>query len=123
MWSETLNVRESAVMRALLTLSAGRERFLVSPGEVLAVLPGRAACDEPGLERVLHTLELDGYLHTVQTDRKGEKTYVVCLREKGLSFLRDARTERRRLVRRLLFTALCGLASALAGILLKLALS
>ena len=117
MWNATLDRKENEVMRALLTLSAGKARFLASPDEVLALVRGK--CDEEGLERTLASLAQDGYFDYIATDRKGEKTYVVELRPKGSAFLRSAHTDRRRFFVRLFVAAVCGLASALIGILLK----
>ncbi len=118
MWNATLDRRENDVMRALLTLSAGKARFLASPDEVLTLLKGK--CDVDGLEKTLFSLAQDGYFDVISTDRKGEKTYVVELRQKGKCFERSAHNDRRRLMLRLAVAALCGLASALIGILLKL---
>ena len=47
MWNATLDRKENEVMRALLTLSAGKARFLASPDEGLALMRGK--CDEEGL--------------------------------------------------------------------------
>lgn len=123
MWSETLNAREDEVLRVMLALAAGKTRFLAAPCEVLAALSPKRGYDEEKLERVLRSLETDGYFELIATDRKGEKTYVVEMREKGTSYLRAARAGRRRLLYRLAVTALCGLASALAGLLIRLLLS
>ena len=117
MWNATLDRKENEVMRALLTLSAGKARFLASPAEMLAIMRGK--CDELRLERTLFSLAQDGYFDVICTDRKGEKTYVVEMRPKGLSFVRSTHADRRRLILRLVVAALCGLASALIGILLK----
>lgn len=120
MWNATLDRRENEVMRALLTLSAGRARFLAAPGEVIALVKG---VDEAALERTLASLAQDGYVDYVSTERKGEQTYVVELRPKGRSFVRTAHTDRRRVILKLLLAAACGLASALIGLLLKLIFS
>ena len=116
-----LDRRENDVMCALLTLSAGKARFLASPQEVLALVRGR--WDDEGLERTLASLAQDGYVDYVSTERKGEQTYVVELRPKGRSFVRTAHTDRRRVILKLLLAAACGLASALIGLLLKLIFS
>lgn len=121
MWNATLDRRENDVMRALLTLSAGKARFLASPDEVLALV--KIKCDAEGLERTLSSLSQDGYFDYIATDRKGEKMYVVELRPKGTAFVRSVHTDRRRFFVRLLVAAACGLASALIGVLLKLIFS
>ena len=109
-------------MAAIFLLSQGKERFLVSPYEILAILPEKSY-DEDKLERVMRTLELDGYFELILSDRKGEKTYVVHMREAGLSFRRQDVKRRRDLVVRLLLAAVCGLLSAAIGLLLKAILS
>ena len=122
MYNAQLSRRENEVMAAIFLLSQGKERFLVSPYEILAMLP-EAYYDEEKLERVLRTLELDGYFELILSDRKGEKTYVVHMREAGLSFRRQDVKRRRDLVVRLLLAAVCGLLSAAIGLLLKAILS
>ncbi len=123
MRSDKLSKRENAVMGAVFTLSQGKERFLVSPYELLAVLPGREKFDEENLERVLHALELDGYFEMVFSDRKGEKTYCIQMREAGLAFRRQDIRRKRDAAVRLLFAAAGGLLSAVVGLLLKMILS
>ena len=89
MISDKLSKRENAVMGAVYTVSGGKERFLVSPYELLALLPPRAKYDEAALERALRALELDGYFTFIATERKGERAYVVHMKEAGLSFRRS----------------------------------
>ena len=72
-------------MNAVFLLSAGKERFLVAPCEILSVLPPKSGFDEEKLERLLRSLELDGYFEMIASDRKGEKVYVVHMREAGLA--------------------------------------
>lgn len=116
--SERLNRRENAVMNAVFTLAHGKERFLVSPYEILAMLPEKGY-DEEKLERILCALELDGYLDLVSSERKGEKTYVVHMREAGLAYRRYGAVHRRKLYFKLLITVACGVLSAAVGILIK----
>ena len=71
MWNAALDRTENEVMRALLTLSAGKARFLASPAEMLSLVKGR--CDEAALERTLLSLAQDGYFDFIATDRKGER--------------------------------------------------
>ena len=86
MWNAALDKRENEVMRALLTLSAGKARFLASPAEVLSL----AGVREGELERPLSSLAQDGYVDYIATERKGEPTFVVELRPKGMAYARTA---------------------------------
>ena len=110
-------------MAAIFTLSQGKERFLVSPYEIFNMLPEKSRLDEEKLERVLRSLELDGFLEFILSDRKGEKTYCIHMREAGLAFRRQDIQRRRDLVIRLLLAAVCGLLSTAIGLLLKVILS
>ena len=116
-------VREREVMRALLTLSAGKERFLASPKEIAALMPPKKTPAEEELEKELAALAENGYVDYVATDRKGERTYVLELSRKGADYFREERDSRRRFALRIAVAALCGAASALAGFLLKLLFS
>lgn len=120
---ERLSKRENAVMGAVFSLSQGKQRFLVSPYEILALLPAKSKFNEETLERVLRSLELDGYFELVFSDRKGEKTYCILMREEGLAFKRSDIRRKRTLALRLLYAAVCGLLSAAIGLLLKLLLA
>lgn len=119
MISERLNKRENEVMGAVFLLADGKERFLLFPYELLSVLPPRAKYDEETLDRALRALELDGYFDLIVTERKGEPAYVVHMREAGKSFRRNDLQRRRTFFFRLAVTLLCGVLSALVGILIK----
>ena len=110
-------------MAAIFTLSQGKERFLVSPYEIFNVLPEKSRFDEEKLERVLRSLELDGFFEFILSDRKGEKTYCIHMREAGLAYRRQDVQRRRDLIVRLLFAGVCGLLSAAIGLLLKAIIS
>ena len=106
-------------MSAVFQLSEGKERFIVAPYEVLAVLSPRLKFDEEKLCTTLHSLELDGYFELVESDRKGERVFVVLMKEKGLAFQRSDAQRRRKMYIKIAVTLLCGALSALVGILVK----
>ena len=119
MFNETLSKRENAVMGAVFRLSEGKERFLVAPYELLALLPPRQNFNEEKLYRTLRSLELDGYFELIESDRKGEPVFVVHMREAGRSFRRSDALRKRRIYYKIAVTLLCGALSALVGILVK----
>ncbi len=119
MISDRLNRRENEVMNAVYDLSGGKERFLLSPYELTAVLPAKRKYDEESLERALRSLSLDGYFDFIQSDRKGEKTYVIQMREAGLCYRRRDYQRKRGLVFRILVAALGAVVTFLVGILLR----
>lgn len=123
MFNERLNKRENAVMGAVFRLSGGKERFLVSLYEIIAILPPRASYGEEQVEITLRALELDGYFELIESDRKGERVFVVHMKEAGRCYRRNDSLLRRRLVFKLLVTLACGVLSALVGIVVKSLLS
>lgn len=119
MISDRLNRRECEVMNAVFELSGGKERFLVSPYELTAVLPARGKYDEASLERTMNSLALDGYFEFVESDRKGEKTYVIHMREAGMSYRRQDYQRKRGLVFRIAVAAFGAVVTFLVGLLLR----
>ena len=106
-------------MGAVFQLSEGKERFLVAPYELLAVLPPKLHFDEGKLYATLRSLELDGYFELIESERKGERMFVIIMREAGRSFKRSDALRRRKMYYKIAVTLLCGVLSALVGILVK----
>ena len=106
-------------MSAVFQLSEGKERFLAAPYELLALLPPRMNFNEEKLSRALRSLELDGYFELIESDRKGERVFVVHMREAGRSFRRSDALRKRRMYYKIAVTLLCGALSALVGIVVK----
>lgn len=107
-------------MNAVFVLSNGKERFLVAPCELLSVLPPRAGYDEEKLERFLRSLELDGYFELISSDRKGEKVYVVHMREKGLAYKRSDSQRKRTVYFKWGVAAIGAVITFLIGLVLRL---
>ena len=119
MISDRLNRRENEVMNAVFKLSGGKERFLVAPYEIEAILPARGKYDEALLEKTLSSLALDGYFELVETERKGEKMYVIHMREAGLCYRRTDYQRKRGIFFRCAVAALGAVVTFLVGLLLK----
>lgn len=120
MISDKLNRRENEVMNAVYALSGGKERFLVSPYELSSALPARGKYDEIILERTLNSLALDGYFEFVESDRKGEKMYVIHMRDAGLSFRRQDYQRKRGVFFRWTVAAVGAVITFLVGLLLRI---
>ncbi len=120
MISDRLSRRESEVMCAVYRLSEGKERFLVFPYEIAALLPSGRNYREEEIEDILRALEMDGYFEFVLSDRKGEKTYVVRMRTAGLSYRRADAQRKRGAWFRLAFTAVGAVVTFLIGVVLRL---
>ncbi len=119
MISDTLNQREDAVMNAVFTLSAGRERLIAAPYDILALLPPKMKFDEEKLEKVLRDLGLDGYFELILSDRKGERVYVLHLTSRGMNYRRRDDQLRRSVWFRWGVAAIGAVITALIGFVLK----
>ena len=119
MLNDKLNKKEDEVMNAVFTLANGKESFLVSPFEIIALLPPKARYDEEKLEGVLRALELDGYFELIFSDRKGEKTYVIHMNPAGLAYKRSDYQRKRGLYIKLGVTAAGAVLSFAIGMILK----
>ena len=119
MLNDKLNKREDEVMNAVFTLANGKENFLVSPCEILALLPPKEEWTEESLERVLRALELDGYFELTPSERKGEKMYVIHLHAFGLAYKRTDVQRKRGLAIKIAITVGCAVLSFLIGVILK----
>lgn len=120
MISDKLNKNETHVMDAVLNLSDGKSNFLVSPYDLLANLPPKLKFDEEKLERTLKDLEMDGYFELTASDRKGEKVYVVTLRNEGLNYRRADKQRARGVYFKWGVAAVGAVIAALIGVLIKL---
>lgn len=119
MISDRLSRRESEVMNAVFTISGGKERFLVAPYELSALLPAKGKYDETAIERLLQALALDGYFELIRSERKGESVYVIHMREAGLHFRREDYQRRRSVCFRWGVAAVGAVITFLVGLLLR----
>ena len=87
-----LSKRENAVMNAVYELCDGTDYCFVSREDILSVMRGRERGD---IDDILYALHCDGFFELIPSQRRGEKMYVIALKESGLAF-RRARTQRRR---------------------------
>ena len=115
-----LNKRESDVMNAVYALCKNKGVCLVSPAELIALLPNAKQCDEVQLERILDALALDDYFQILSSERKGEKMYVISLHANGYAYKRCALQRRRDLTLRLTWAVVSAVIAFAVGYLLKL---
>ena len=90
-----LSKRENEIMNAVYALCHEKGVCLVSPAELLALLPLRKNYTEENLEELLRQLALDDYFELLFSERKGEKMYVLSLRTKGQAYKRCSMQQKR----------------------------
>ena len=114
-----LNKRESEVMNAVYTVCHEEGICLISPSELLSLLPARKQYTEEQLDKILSALALDDYFQLLSTQKKGEKTYVISLHASGLAYKRNAIGERRALFSKLLWAVASAIIAFFVGLILR----
>ena len=90
-----LNRRENEVMKRIYALCKDDGVCLITPDELLSGLPKHSKWTEEQLEKTLYALKIDDYFDLLHSERKGEKTYVITLRDGGFAYPRAALQMRR----------------------------
>ena len=114
-----LTRKEEELMKAVYTLCGEDGRCLVMPSEIRRLLPKGNKWSEEKIEKRLHELVLDGYFDLLSSERKGEKMYVITLREAGVAFLREYQNRRRDFALKVGWSILSAIIAFLVGMLLK----
>lgn len=114
-----LNKREYEVMGAVFSLCEGRGVCLVSPAEILEILPVRKKYTEEQVERILSALALDDYFELLSSERKGEKMYVISLHPSGYAFKRCSLQQKRDVALKFGWAITSAVIAFLVGWLLK----
>ena len=90
-----LNNQENEVMKAVYEMCDGKGSCLVSPMEIMSILPEKKKYTPDKVESILRSLELDDYFDLIESDRKGEKMYVITLHPNGEGYARERQQMRR----------------------------
>ncbi len=110
---------ETEVMNRVYALCHEKGVCLISPAELMAMLPARKSYTEDGVEHILNELALDGYFELLSSERKGEKMYVISLRASGYAFKRGFQQMRRDAVVKIAWAITSAIVAFLVGVLLK----
>lgn len=114
-----LSKSENLVMSAVYSLCDGTEGCLVSPVDILSVMPAKHKISYDKLEEILNALKCDGYFDLIPSERKGEKMYVINLKENGFAYKRTAKQRQRDIAFKILLAFIGAFATFIFGIILK----
>jgi DNA-binding MarR family transcriptional regulator len=110
-----LTKQENEVMAVIFDLCQGKDSCLISPTELMKSLPEKGGYDEPKLNKILKSLELDDYFDIIHSDRKGEQIYCVSLHTKGFAYKRTTQQVKRNLYLRIALTVGFAILSFIVG--------
>lgn len=114
-----LGRRESEIMSAVYDLCDGTESCLVSPAEILAILPQNRKIGYERLDEILGDLKSDGYFDLICSERKGEKMYVINLTDSGAKFRRERLQRRRDIMFKIVLALIGATATFIFGLILR----
>lgn len=110
---------ENEIMSAVYSLCDGTDACLVSPLDILSVLPSNKKYSPERIDDALHALHTDGYFDLITSERKGEKMYVISLKENGMSFKRAEKQKRRDVAFKILLAFIGAVATFIFGLIIK----
>lgn len=114
-----LSKNENEVMSAVYSLCDGTDSCLVSPLDILSVLPAKRKYSIEKIDGILFDLQCDGYFDLITSERKGEKMYVISLKENGFAFRRNAKQRRRDIAFRIMLAFVGAAATFIFGLILR----
>ena len=114
-----LSKYENEVMSAVYSLCDGTDCCLISPLDILSLLPTKRNYSPEKVDGILKNLMRDGYFDLITSERKGEKMYVINLKENGFSFKRNAKQRQRDIAFRILLAFIGAAATFIFGLILK----
>ncbi len=114
-----LSKNENRVMSAVYSLCDGTEGCLVSPLDILSLLPAKNRISPDQLDDILNALKCDGYFDIISSERKGEKMYVINLKDVGFAYKRTAKQKQRDIAFKIMLAFVGAFATFIFGLLLK----
>lgn len=115
-----LDRREGEVMDAVYSLCHDKKLCLISPAELMQMLPPKHKYNEEMLDKILSSLALDDYFSLASCERKGEKTYVISMHANGYAYKRCNLQRKREVTMRFTWAIVSAVIAFLVGWLLKL---
>jgi hypothetical protein len=116
---DMLNKREYEVMNAIYSLTHEKGICLISPAELISLLPSYKKYSDDQVENILHELALDNYFELLSSERKGEKMYVISLRANGFAFKRCFAQMKRDAMAKMFWAVASAVLAFLVGVVLK----
>ena len=114
-----LSRNENEIMSAVYSLCDGTDGCLVSPIDILSILPAKRKISLDKLDDILTALKCDGYFDLIPSERKGEKMYVINLKESGFAFKRTAKQKQRDITFKIFLAFVGAFATFIFGLILK----
>ena len=106
-------------MSAVYSLCDGTDGCLVSPLDIKSVLPRSYKIGDDELESILNALRVDGYFDLIYSERKGQRMYVINLKDSGFAWRHTCKQRQRDVSFKIFLAFLGALATFVFGLILK----
>jgi hypothetical protein len=106
-------------MCAVYSLCDGTDGCLISPADILSLLPPNRHYTTERIDDTLNALHLDGYFDLITSERKGEKMYVINLTDNGKVYKRAARQRQRDVLFKIFLAFIGAFATFIFGIIIR----
>lgn len=110
-----LNKQENEIMKVIYRLCENKGSCLISPLEILSMLPEKRKYTAEKIDKILRSLELDDYFDLISSDRKGERMYVITLHPSGAAYKRMNEQTRRSVVFKVALSVVCAIITFVVG--------
>ena len=114
-----LSKSENEIMRAVYDLCDGTDSCLISPAEILSLLPAKRKYSPEKIDATLRDLMHDGFFDLISSERRGEKMYVINLKEAGFSYKRTIAQRRRDIAFRVTLAFIGAMSTFIFGLIIK----
>ncbi|MGN0820106.1 MAG: hypothetical protein ACI4M6_06975 [Christensenellaceae bacterium] len=110
-----LSRKEKIVMGIIFSKCTNGSNCLISTNEIMLELPKKMKLKPEEIEKIIQSLEADGYFEVVYSDRNGQPLMCVNLRVKGTNYHREGVTLRREILKKILLGAIGAVATFVVG--------
>jgi hypothetical protein len=106
-------------MCAVYSLCDGTDGCLISPADILSLLPSKKKYTTERVDIALNALHSDGYFDLITSERKGEKMYVINLTDHGKAYTRAAKQRKRDIAFKIFLAFIGAFATFIFGLIIK----
>lgn len=110
---------EHRVMNAVFALCDGENGCLVSPLDIMSIMPTDKSNSTERVENALDALQMGGYVDVITSERRGERMYVISLKADGMEKIRSAKRRRRDIAYKIFLAFIGAFATFIFTLLIK----
>lgn len=114
-----LSKKEKKVMSYLYQKCKDKESSLIAPQEITNYLMPKYEINNIEVDQIINALVLDNYIDVVHSDSKGKLIYCISLKQKGSSFERERKHNRKTTYLIVMRTVVLAILSFIVGLILK----